>query len=233
MRPSRRPCICASLALLALLLPASRTYAETLTITSTPPGASVEINGSVAGATPYQTDFPGGYFHKTHTVFGSRLDHSMVVRVSMGGYLTQQVTLTEGPFEWVAVTGRHHGSYFLLKSDHFNIKLDPVSLGGSGPVETIGREGPLHPVSAGANAFQSNSPLDAGSGSAMIASDPAGAEIYVDGHFVGQTPSTIHLSSGNHHIEVKAQGKQIWRRDLEVSKDSQLTLHPVLESSPQ
>jgi hypothetical protein len=65
-----------------------------------------------------------------------------------------------------------------------------------------------------------------------LASDPPGAEIYIDGKFVGQTPSTIQLPSGTHLIEVRSRGKQDWERDLDVLKDSQLTLHPVLESSP-
>jgi hypothetical protein len=59
----------------------------------------------------------------------------------------------------------------------------------------------------------------------------AGAEIYVDGKFVGQTPSTLQLASGTHHIEVKSEGKRGWERDLEVLKDSQLTLHPELGGS--
>ena len=145
MRPSRRHCLYASLALLASALLAPQAIAETLTITSSPPGAAVEINGSVAGTTPYKTEFPGGYFHKTHTVFGARLDHSMVVRVSKDGYLTEQLTLTQGPFEWVAVNGRHHGNYFLLKSGRFDIKLDPISYGNA-PVETISHQGPLRPA---------------------------------------------------------------------------------------
>jgi len=230
MQPSRRHCLCASLALLAFLPLAPRTHAETLTITSSPPGATIEINGSVAGTTPYKTDYPGGYFHKTHTVFGSRLEHSMMARVSMDGYLAQQVTLTEGPFEWVAINGRHHGNYFLLKSSHFEIKLDPIFY-GSNRVETIGHEGPLRPASAAA--FRPDDrETKAGTGSLTISSDPTGAEIYIDGKFVGQTPSTIQLPSGSHRIEVKLQGKQEWQRDLEVLKDSQLTLHPILAQSP-
>lgn len=71
-----------------------------------------------------------------------------------------------------------------------------------------------------------------GRGSVTLASDPPGAEIYIDGKFVGQTPSTIQLPSGTHLIEVRSRGKQDWERDLDVLKDSQLTLHPVLESSP-
>lgn len=231
MQPSRRPCLLASLALPALLFLAARTHAETLTITSTPPGAKVEINGLVAGTTPYKTEYPGGYFHKPHTVFGSRLGHSMVVRISKDGYLAQQVTITNGPFEWVAFNGRHHGNYFLLKSRRFDIKLEPVSYGDGGPVETIGGEGPMRPPSTAA--FRTDDrEAHADAGSVEITSDPPGAEIYVDGKFAGQTPSTISLGAGSHHVEVKAAGRQSWARDLEVFKDSHLTLHTVLQPSP-
>jgi hypothetical protein len=67
-----------------------------------------------------------------------------------------------------------------------------------------------------------------GHGKVAISCDVDGAEIYVDGKFVGDTPSTLQLASGTHHIEVKSEGKRQWERDLEVLKDSQLTLHPVL-----
>jgi hypothetical protein len=231
MQPSRRPCLYASLALPALLLLAPRTHADTLTITSTPPGATVEINGLRAGTTPYKTEYPGGYFHKTHTVFGSRLDHSMVVRISKEGYLTERITLTDGPFEWVAVNGRHRGNYFLLKSHRFDIKLEPISYGDGGPVETINGEGPMRAPSVAALRTEGGQ-ARAESGSVEIASDPPGADIYVDGKFAGQTPSTLSLGAGSHRVEVKVAGKRSWARDLEVFRDSRLTLHPVLEPSP-
>jgi hypothetical protein len=234
MQPSRQHCIytrIASLALLAFLLTAARTHAEELSITSSPPGATVEIDGMVAGTTPYKTDYPGGYFHKTHAAFSTRLEHSMTVRVSKDGYVTQQITLTNGPFEWDAITGRRRGNYFLLKSNHFEIKLDVISLGNGRPAETIGREGPMRPAPVAA-AHSEDDGAGSATGSAAITSDPPGADIYVDGKFVGQTPSTIHLVSGLHHIEVKTQGKQAWERDLDVLKDSQLTLHAVFAAQP-
>ena len=232
MQPSRRHCICASLALLVCLL-APRTHAETLTITSSPPGATVEIDGLVAGTTPYETDFPGGYFHKTHTAFGERLEHSMVVKISKDGYLSQQITLTNGPFDWVAITGRKRGTYFLIKARRFDVRLDVTSHGSGAPAETIGNEGPMRPAYAAlkSEAVPEQRETHASSGSVSISSDPAGAEIYVDGNFVGETPSTIELSAGSHHVEVKSRGKRDWARDLDVLKDSQLTLHPILESS--
>lgn len=230
MQPSRRQCICALLALLSLFPFAPQTHAEDLTVTSSPPGATVEIDGVVVGTTPYRLKVPGGYFHKTHTVFGSKLEHSLILRISKEGYLSQQVTLTEGPYEWVSVNGHHRGNYFLLKSSHFEIKLEPVPAGGNA-IETINKEGPLRQIHS-ATTPVNDVPTSQETGSVLISSDPSGAEIYIDGEFAGQTPSTIRLPSGSHRIEVKSQGKQEWERSLEVWKDSQLTLHPVLEQKP-
>ena len=229
MRPSRRPCLCALFALSACLGPASRTHAESLTITSSPPGASVEINGSAAGATPYKIDYPGGYFHKPHTVFCSRLDHSMTVKVSLDGYITEQITLTQGPFEWIGLNGRQHGTYFLLKSSRFNIKLDPI-YHASAAVDTTGHDGPIRPASIAI--FGAGESAIGATGHVSFTSEDPVSEIYVDGKFVGQAPATINLPIGSHHVEVKASGKQPWSRDLEVLSDSQLTLHPVLSASP-
>ena len=425
MQPSRRHCIYASLALLAFSLCAPRALADTLTITSSPAGATVEIDGLVVGTTPYRVNYPGGYFHKTHTVFGQRLRHAVTVRVYKDGYTSQEVTLTEGPFEWIALDGRNHGLYWLLKTNQVKATLEPISyafkasvnrepsassdpgigaelstervvqiaspavvklraadggwgtgflitdtgviatnhhvaegnismdvvfsngakllgrvlytdtrldlaivkiegtdfphlafadvkqirqgqtviaignpdkglpntvtkgiVSAVGPNRTAG-EGTWIQTDAAINPGNSGGPLlnmqaqvvgintqkqflssddrplqgigfalsatdltktlarldpDAvppapaasptGTGSVAVTSDPPGAEIYVDGKFVGQTPSTLHLVSGPHRIEVKSQGKQGWERNLEVLKDSQLTLHPVLEQSP-
>jgi PEGA domain len=226
MQPSRQPCLLALL-LLASLLPAAGTRADSLTITTSPAGATIEINGLAAGTTPYKIDYPGSYFHKPHTAFSARLEHALTIRISKDGYLAQQVTLTNGPFDWVAVTGRRRGSYFLLKAGDFEIKLEAISYGNAGqPAEIAGREGPLRPPSAETLRSQEAKNSSEG-GSVAIASEPADADIYIDGKFVGQTPSTVRLPAGAHHVEVRAQGKQNWERDLEVLKDSQLTLHAV------
>ena len=102
MQPSRRNCLLALLALLVLpLLSTGRAHAATLTITSSPPGATVEIDGVIVGTTPFQMKVPGGYFHKTRTVFGQTLQHEMTLRIYKDGYTAQDLRLTEGPFEWV------------------------------------------------------------------------------------------------------------------------------------
>src|SRR5260221_7958128 len=111
----------------ALSLYPAFTCADTLKITSTPPGASVEIDGVMVGTTPYKAEVPGGYFHKTRTALGRRLQHSMIARVSLAGYTTKELQMTEGPMNWVSLKGHNHGEYWLFKMNHFRVELDPIS----------------------------------------------------------------------------------------------------------
>jgi hypothetical protein len=231
MQASRRNCLYASLVLPVLLLLAARTHAGKLTIASTPPGATVEIDGAVVGTTPYQIAYPGGYFHKTHTVFGTRLEHAMLLHIYKDGYAPQKVALTTGPFEWVAVTGRHHGKYFLLKSDRFDITLEPASNSGDGTTEANARAGPIHARPA-SSVLPNAGGVSSDSGTVEIESDPPRTDIYVDWKFAGQTPSTIRLASGPHHIELKSRGRQNWERELQVTNGSVITLRPVLDPQP-
>lgn len=50
-----------------------------------------------------------------------------------------------------------------------------------------------------------------------IASTPAGADIEVDGAFVGSTPSTITVTTGDHTITVKKTGFAPWERTIKVN----------------
>ena len=205
-------------------------FGESLKITSVPAGAVVEINGAVVGTTPFRTDYPGCYFHKPHTVFGERLEHAMVLRISKDGYTLQQLTLTDGPLDWVGLTGKKHGKYFVLRSDHFDLSLEPVAIAVHSSADHVG---PIHPRGA-AGFVETGSTVGSidsgGSGTVVVASEPTGAEIYVDGKFVGQTPATIPLLAGAHRVVVKASGKKDWERELTVLKESQVALHAVLES---
>ena len=50
-----------------------------------------------------------------------------------------------------------------------------------------------------------------------IASTPAGAEIQLDGSFVGSTPSTIDVTAGNHTIAINKHGYKVWERKIKVN----------------
>jgi S1-C subfamily serine protease len=138
MNPSPRPLLGrAFLAALLLLLPAAAA-ADTLKITSTPSGATVEIDGVVVGTTPYTVKYPGGYFHGTKTIYGSLLQHPLRARISLRGYLTKEMLLTDGPMERVNTTGKVRQQYYLLKSDHFEFALEKVEEVLTGTPETPG-----------------------------------------------------------------------------------------------
>ena len=51
-----------------------------------------------------------------------------------------------------------------------------------------------------------------------------GAEIYVDGKFVGDIPSTIHLSEGAHRIRVTDGKNADWLKLLQVRVGSSVTI---------
>jgi S1-C subfamily serine protease len=120
-----------------LLCFVASSHADTLKITSNPPGATVELDGVAAGTTPFEKDFPGGYFHRTHTALGQRLEHAMAARLSLPGYATREIALTEGPMNWIDLHGHSHGEYWLFKSDHFHSDLELVSTAFTGTVAAV------------------------------------------------------------------------------------------------
>jgi hypothetical protein len=63
----------------------------------------------------------------------------------------------------------------------------------------------------------------------QIASTPAGADIEIDGSFVGSTPSTVGVPSGQHQLSVKKPGFKTWERKITVSS-GQVTVNATLES---
>jgi hypothetical protein len=60
-----------------------------------------------------------------------------------------------------------------------------------------------------------------------VTSPVAAAEIEVDGVFVGNTPTTLHLAPGTHRIAVK-HGMKAWERMLQVTSGSTVSLNAVL-----
>lgn len=47
-----------------------------------------------------------------------------------------------------------------------------------------------------------------------LSSTPAGADISIDGNFVGNTPSSLSVAAGDHTISIKMVGYQSWDRTL-------------------
>lgn len=63
-----------------------------------------------------------------------------------------------------------------------------------------------------------------------IKSNPDGAEIVLDGAFVGSTPATLQLAPGPHDILVM-KGSATWKRTVQVQAGSTITLDASLTSN--
>jgi hypothetical protein len=67
----------------------------------------------------------------------------------------------------------------------------------------------------------------AGPATITVTSSAAGADIEVNGTFMGNTPTTLQLPPGKHQITVKS-GLQTWGRSIQVTGGSTVSLHAVL-----
>jgi hypothetical protein len=66
----------------------------------------------------------------------------------------------------------------------------------------------------------------------QLGSDPPGADIEVDGNFVGNTPSDVQVAEGDHTVTVKKAGFRDWERKLKVTGGSSVHLNAELEKIP-
>lgn len=65
--------------------------------------------------------------------------------------------------------------------------------------------------------------------SVSIKSTPQGADINVDGKFVGNTPSTLQLTVGDHFISIEKEGLRPWQRTMTVNSGGNITIDATLE----
>ena len=66
----------------------------------------------------------------------------------------------------------------------------------------------------------------------QLVSDPPGADIEVDGSFIGNTPSDVQVAEGDHTVTVKKAGFKDWERKLKVTGGSSVHLNAELEKIP-
>ncbi|GAC1690957.1 MAG: hypothetical protein PVS2B2_28770 [Candidatus Acidiferrum sp.] len=71
-----------------------------------------------------------------------------------------------------------------------------------------------------------------GFGAVTLSSEPDNAEIYLDEKFLGNTPATLKLPAGPHLLLLKSPNHADWQRNLNILKDSSVTLKAVLPPQP-
>src|SRR5258708_7257277 len=210
--------VCAVFFLLAC---PAHAFADKLRIASNPAGATVEIDGVSMGTTPFEKEYPGGFFHKTRTSFGARLEHPMVARVSLAGYATKELTLTDGPMDWVSLNGRSHGDYWLLKSDRFQVELQPISETFTGMVaaNVSGTISTLQPALSSEEVVRQTKPAVV----YLKGLDKAGSGFFVTG--TGVIVTNAHVARGEESLlAVLSTGEQLEAKVVYIDPELDIPL---------
>jgi hypothetical protein len=74
-------------------------------------------------------------------------------------------------------------------------------------------------------------PAPASMGKLSLVSVPDGADVEIDGSFVGNTPSDVQVAEGEHTVSVKKTGFKDWERKLKISGGSSVHLNAELEKA--
>jgi PEGA domain len=64
-----------------------------------------------------------------------------------------------------------------------------------------------------------------------FSSTPSGADVTLDGRFVGSTPSVLGVTTGTHVVVVSMAGFAQWKREFSVTPGSELTVNAVLQKA--
>lgn len=75
----------------------------------------------------------------------------------------------------------------------------------------------------------SGDPGEVGSQSLEFSSLPEGAEIEIDGVFIGTTPRTKNVNAGQHRIKISKAGFKTWERTVEIDPHETIPLRVELE----
>lgn len=59
-------------------------------------------------------------------------------------------------------------------------------------------------------------------------SSPAGAQVTVDGYFVGRTPTSARIPFGKHLVSITKWGYQSWEQEIDVTAKTPVSVNPTL-----
>jgi formylglycine-generating enzyme required for sulfatase activity len=193
-----------------------------ISIDTEPPGASVTVDGKALGKTPLR-DLPleeGEYRLLLEEARHLPLEQSLVVT---GRNVRQQLKLQLAP-AWAQVTvdslpsgasilvdgeaaGRTPATLEVLQGEH---QLTLQLPGYADWQQTL-------TIKAGENQDLGRLSLQSAPGVLELSSDPAGANVTLDGDFQGQTPLTLQVSPGREHkLEVFKNGYQRYNGTVEL-----------------
>jgi hypothetical protein len=84
----------------------------------------------------------------------------------------------------------------------------------------------MQPESSPTNNVQAEPPAQPAT--VIVKSTPPGADINVDGKWMGSTPSTIQLVPGDHQVSIEQEGMTPWQRTMTITAGGSSTINATL-----
>jgi hypothetical protein len=194
---------------------ANQVLEEGITVASDAAANSIVIEGRF-------TDFVKGVFFKPGTMSAEisiyRIsDHALVKTMMAKGAFPPGISNKDGK------TGELTGSQV---ASEIRQSMKNISLSSIAPAPPRANQ-----ASTGGNGTAQAGPEALAS--VQLSSEPAGAEITVDGNYVGSTPSLIKLRLGTHSVKMTKNGYAPWVRSIEVQVGETRNLAAELEKAAQ
>src|SRR5712692_1428598 len=144
--------------------------------------------------------------------------------------------------QYTGADGKKEGIFLQGDKDNYRAILIALQSVTGAPVSISEKEREFVPVGVATSVTKESEDAKAAPGKAATASgtadakgtvqvnsNPQGADIEVDGVFVGNAPSVLKLSAGKHSIRVTLAGHKDWTREITVQAGSEVQLVANLE----
>lgn len=192
-----------------------------------PPGAEVEVNGSIICTTPCSINVPSYYFGAKRTAFSKHGDAPITVRLLKDGYAPKTVEVTTGPIHWKNLYGNNLYDYYEVTTTSYNVRLEPL--------ETFFRPPASQPTPATATALPAAVPPSNALGNEEIVRDAMPAIVVVStpdgwgsGFLIsenGVVVTNAHVVRGRSSVTIEmSDGRQIVSSSIYVDQDRDLAL---------
>jgi serine/threonine-protein kinase len=140
----------------------------------------------------------------------------------------------------LAMADLAYGDYVIrISRAGYRVELLSVSISADEPVAALNLDliesgdAPAAAPPAGAPSPDAAPGLAGESGTLVIDTRPAGAEVYVDGRLLGATPVTlVDVPTGAHTIRLLRSGYREWTTTVEIESGQQLRVAASLEGAP-
>lgn len=99
---------------------------DSVTITSTPPGATVSWNRKVIGVTPLIYKVGEYAFNARKTsAFSKRLDQPVILHVALDGFQSKDINITK-EMVWRSFNRQNAFTYYIIEIQNWDFKLDKI-----------------------------------------------------------------------------------------------------------